>query len=84
MSSTRAGRPLFGTSSLSQTPVPITDFYKKYSSQDRRQLSLDLEITKLLVRANLPFSLVEHPAFSDFVTFCDRKALVKARTTFSR
>ena len=56
----------------------------KYKPQDHEQLRGDIEIVKFLARLNLPFSLVEHEAFKDFVHYWNPKMNMKAATTYSR
>ncbi len=62
----------------------VKDFYQKYSSSDPRQLAIDMEITKYLVRSSLPFSHVDTDSFRDMIHHFDSRALVKQASTFSR
>jgi hypothetical protein len=57
---------------------------KKYPTASKQQLRWDMEIMKLLAACNLPYSLVDHPGFKQFVEFADLKATVKHSATFRR
>ena len=58
--------------------------FLKLDIRSKAQLKCDLEITKFLVAANLPFNLVSTQAFKDLVAFFDKKYHVKNHTTFSK
>jgi hypothetical protein len=57
---------------------------KKYPTGSQQQLRWDMEIMKLLAACNLPYSLVDHPGFKEFVQFADPKVTVKSSGTFRR
>ena len=58
--------------------------FLKLDIRSKAQLKCDLEITKFLVAANLPFNLVSTQAFKNLVAFFDKKYHVKNHTTFSK
>ena len=68
-------------SNLLDTPF---NRYLKLDIRSKAQLKFDLEVTKFLVQANLPFNLVSTKAFTDFVHSIDKKFHIKNPTTFSK
>lgn len=56
----------------------------KHNAQSSVQLKFDLEVMKLLVRCNLPFSLVNTHGLRDFVAYLDPKMHLKDQRTFAR
>ena len=72
------------TSNKKTQLMSVKHFYQKYSSSDPRQLAVDMEITKYLVRSSLPFSHVDKDSFRDFVHHFDSRAIVKQASTFSK
>ena len=67
--------------SLLDTPF---NRYLKLDIRSKAQLKFDLDVTKFLVQANLPFNLVSTKAFTDFVQSIDKKFHIKNPTTFSK
>jgi hypothetical protein len=65
--------------------IPDSPYFKQslYKSDGPKQLNFDLDLAKLLVMCNLPFSLVESFWFKDFIAKLDARLTVKSRTTMS-
>ena len=65
--------------------IPDNPYFKQslYKSDGPKQLNFDLDLAKLLVMCNLPFSLVESFWFKDFIAKLDARLTVKSRTTMS-
>ena len=58
--------------------------FLKIDCRSKAQLKFDLDVTKFLVQANLPFNLVSTSAFQQFVHSIDKKFHIKNPTTFSK
>ena len=59
------------------------NYYAPYPSQSDQQLRIDMAITHMLVRTNLPFAHVANPAFIDFVQTLIPRARVKTPKCFA-
>ena len=57
---------------------------EKYPSQSQIQLQWDMNILQLLVETELPFALVEHPGFRQFMIKVDPKVTIKSANTFAQ
>ena len=77
----RSSRPCPNFKSILDTPF---NRYLKLDIRSKAQLKFDLEVTKFLVQANLPFNLVSTQAFKNFIASLDRKFHIKNPTTFSK
>jgi len=55
----------------------------KWRPQGKEQLELDIELTIMLARTNLPFSLLENPAFKRWIARSVPRYNLKHRTTYA-
>jgi hypothetical protein len=55
----------------------------KWKKQQKEQLDMDVELTMMLARGNLPFSLVEQDWFQDFMQAACPRLNLKHRTTYA-
>jgi hypothetical protein len=56
----------------------------KWSAGEAKQLRADLEVTKFIVLANLPFAIVENEGFIKFLEYANPHINIKAASTYSR